>query len=62
MPCASDRYFTAGEAGREVLMMEHAELRQILSPFGHRAGDPWRPEQAEEREAIRRAVHGILDT
>ena len=61
MPCASDRYFTKGEAAAEVALLPNAELRPIESPFGHRAGDPWRPEQAAEREAIRSAVHGILE-
>jgi homoserine O-acetyltransferase/O-succinyltransferase len=40
MPSETDLYFTVEDNRREVARMPHAELRQIPSIWGHRAGNP----------------------
>ena len=37
-------------------MLPNATLRPLRSPYGHRAGDPWRAELAAERAFL----HGEL--
>lgn len=40
MPSTTDLYFTLADSERETAMMPNAELRPILSNWGHRAGNP----------------------
>ena len=40
MPCESDLYFQVEDNRREVARMPRAELRPIVSDWGHRAGNP----------------------
>jgi len=40
MPCDQDLYFRVEDNRREVAHMRHAELRPIVSEWGHRAGNP----------------------
>jgi len=40
MPCDQDAYFRVEDNRREALHLRHAELRPIISPWGHRAGNP----------------------
>lgn len=61
MPCDTDKYFTLEEARREAEALgDRCTLRPIVSPAGHRAGDPCRPELKAEHEFIRAAVHKFL--
>ncbi|KAH8068161.1 alpha/beta hydrolase [Aureococcus anophagefferens] len=58
LPCDTDAppgaYFRADEIERrEVAAIPGATLRPIRSPFGHRAGDPWRDGMDAERAFIR---------
>jgi len=63
IPCDGDRYFTVGEAEHEAaLLSERCLLRPIRSAAGHRAGDPHRPELAEEAAFIERRVHELMQT
>ncbi|KAH8047815.1 alpha/beta hydrolase [Aureococcus anophagefferens] len=60
---AGDRraYFRADEIERrEVAAIPGATLRPIRSPFGHRAGDPWRDGMDAERAFIRAEVRAFL--
>ena len=45
---------------REVAAIPGATLRPIRSPFGHRAGDPWRDGMDAERAFIRAEVGAFL--
>ena len=61
MPCDSDRYCTLAEARREAAALgERCTLAPIRSRAGHRAGDPHRPELAEEAAFIRSQVHELI--
>ena len=61
MPCDTDKYFTVEEARREAAALgERAILAPIRSAAGHRAGDPHRPELADELAFIRARVHALL--
>jgi homoserine O-acetyltransferase len=42
MPCDTDQYFTLEENRLEAAMIPGAELRPLISPFGHCAGAPGR--------------------
>ena len=58
MPCETDLCFTVEDNRREVACMQKAELRPILSIWGHRAGNPvLNPEDAA---FIDRAVLELL--
>ncbi|MEI4472124.1 alpha/beta fold hydrolase [Frigidibacter sp. MR17.24] len=59
MPCDTDRYFTLEENAIEVACVPGAELRPILSPFGHSAGAPARwPDPSAQIEAAARELLG----
>ncbi|KAH8056093.1 alpha/beta hydrolase [Aureococcus anophagefferens] len=64
LPCDTDAppgaYFRAGEIERRVATIPGATLRPIRSPFGHRAGDPWRDGMDAERAFIRAEVGAFL--
>ena len=49
MPCDTDTYFTVDETRLEAALMADAEVRPIISPYGHCAGAPGRFER-ESRE------------
>jgi homoserine O-acetyltransferase len=58
MPSTTDLYFTVHDSEVETSQMPNAELRPIVSDWGHRAGNPV---QCPEDEAfIRQAVHDLL--
>lgn len=58
MPSTTDLYFTVHDSEVETRQMPNAELRPIVSDWGHRAGNPV---QGPEDEAfIRRAVQDLL--
>ena len=40
MPCDQDLYFSLDEARIEAAQIPHAELRPVISPYGHMAGVP----------------------
>jgi homoserine O-acetyltransferase len=58
MPCDTDRYFTLAENRIEVAETPGAELRPLVSPFGHCAGAPGR--FAAETAAIEAATRDLL--
>lgn len=58
MPCDTDRYFTHEENAVEVAATMGAELRPILSPYGHCAGAPGR--FAAETAAVEAAARELL--
>ena len=61
LPCDTDRYFRLGEIrDRELAALPNATLRPIRSPYGHRAGDPWRPGMDAERAFIRDELRAFL--
>ena len=61
LPCTTDKYFTVEEARREAAALGgRATLAPIVSPAGHRAGDPHRPELQAEQAFVRDAVHKLL--
>ena len=61
MPCDTDKYFTLEEASAEAAALgDRCLLKPIVSPAGHRAGDPHRPELSAELEFVRTAVHEFL--
>jgi homoserine O-acetyltransferase len=55
MPCDTDAYFTLEENALEVAAIPGAELRPLVSPYGHCAGAPGRfpAESAEIARAMR---------
>ncbi|HEY0212095.1 MAG TPA: alpha/beta fold hydrolase [Paenirhodobacter sp.] len=55
MPCDQDRYFTLEENMLELAHVPQAELRPLISPYGHSAGAPgrWPDETAQIERAIR---------
>mmetsp|Transcript_9013 Transcript_9013/g.12580 ORF Transcript_9013/g.12580 Transcript_9013/m.12580 type:complete len:732 (+) Transcript_9013:260-2455(+) len=60
MPCTTDRYFLAGPIERECKVLRNASFDPIRSPWGHRAGDPWRKGQEDQLAHIQAAVTRIL--
>ncbi|MFG1223706.1 alpha/beta fold hydrolase [Xanthobacter wiegelii] len=58
MPGAHDAYFTLEEAAMEASSIPNAELRPLLSPYGHCAGAPGR--FAEETSLIEQAMSMVL--
>lgn len=58
MPSTTDLYFTVDDSEIETRQMPHAELRPIISNWGHRAGNP-RFSPADEA-VLRQAVGDIL--
>ena len=59
MPGSTDLYFTETDSRIETAMMPNAELRPIVSDWGHRAGNPVFSPQ--EEAFIARAVKDLLD-
>ncbi len=58
MPSTTDLYFTVPDSEAETRLMPNAELRPIVSDWGHRAGNPV---QCPEDEAVlRQAVRDLL--
>ncbi len=58
MPSRTDLYFTPEDSALETAMMPNAELRQIESIWGHRAGNPvFNP---ADEIVLRKAVHDLL--
>ncbi|KAJ8600969.1 hypothetical protein CTAYLR_006339 [Chrysophaeum taylorii] len=62
MPCDNDAYFRLEDVTREARLVPDARLAPLRSPYGHRAGDPWRPTLAKEYDHIRSHLHAFLDT
>jgi len=58
MPCDTDQYFTLAENRIEAALIAAAELRPLISPFGHCAGAPGR--LPTETEFVERAVRDLL--
>lgn len=58
MPCAQDQYFTLEENRVEAVALKQAELRPIMSPYGHCAGAPGR--FAEETAQVEAAMRELL--
>jgi homoserine O-acetyltransferase len=58
MPCDNDRYFTLDENAIEAALIPGAELRPILSPYGHSAGAPGR--HPAESVHIANAINDLL--
>lgn len=55
MPSTTDLYFTVTDSEIDVARMPNAELRPIVSDWGHRAGNPAQhePDEAVLREAVK---------
>jgi len=55
MPCDRDAYFRVEDNRLEAQHLRHGELRPIVSPWGHRAGNPVTSpaDEAFIREAVR---------
>jgi homoserine O-acetyltransferase len=60
MPSTSDLYFTLADSETETAMMPDAELRPIVSDWGHRAGNP--VASPDDEAFIRQAVRDLLDS
>ena len=61
MPCDTDKYFTLEEARREAEALgERCTLKPIVSPAGHRAGDPCNHGLEAEHDFLRAAVQEHL--
>lgn len=58
MPSRTDLYFTPEDSALETAMMPNAELRQIDSIWGHRAGNP--AFNQEDEAVLRTAVRDLL--
>jgi homoserine O-acetyltransferase len=58
MPCTTDLYFTLADSEIETAMMPDAELRPIVSDWGHRAGNP--VASPDDEAFIRQAVRDLL--
>jgi homoserine O-acetyltransferase len=58
MPCAQDQYFTLEESRIEAVALKQAELRPIMSPYGHCAGAPGR--FVEETAQVEAAMRELL--
>lgn len=59
MPSRTDLYFTPEDSALETAMMPNAQLRQIESNWGHRAGNPMF--SPADEAVLRRAVCDLLD-
>lgn len=59
MPSRTDLYFTPEDSALETAMMPKAELRQIDSIWGHRAGNP--ALNPADEAVLRAAVQDLLD-
>ena len=63
MPCSTDRYFVEGEiAAHEGTHIPTAVLVPIVSPWGHRAGDPSRAGQEADAEFLAKSLQPLFDT
>jgi homoserine O-acetyltransferase len=60
MPCTTDLYFTLADSEIETAMMPNAELRPIVSDWGHRAGNP--VASPDDETFIRQAVCDLLES
>jgi homoserine O-acetyltransferase/O-succinyltransferase len=58
MPSTTDLYFTVADSEIETRQMPNAELRPIVSIWGHRAGNP--VQCPEDEAALRNAVRELL--
>ncbi|MBR29322.1 MAG: homoserine acetyltransferase [Rhodobacteraceae bacterium] len=60
MPCTTDLYFQVADNAIEVPKMPNAELRPIVSDWGHRAGNPQLspPDEAVLRDAVAELLAG----
>lgn len=61
MPCDTDTYFRLDHIrAAEAALVDRATLQPIQSPYGHRAGDPWRTCLRNEAEYIKGHVQAFL--
>lgn len=60
MPCDRDAYFRVEDNRLEAQHLRHGELRPIVSPWGHRAGNPLT--SPADEAFIREAVRELLAT
>jgi len=60
MPCTTDRYFTVEETREEAAAIPACRFAPIESVWGHRAGDPHRPGQEDDKVYIRKMVSELL--
>lgn len=61
MPCDNDTYFRVDEIkSREAAFIPNVTFAPLMSPYGHRAGDPWRPGMEAEADHVRSHVHDFL--
>ena len=58
MPCDQDAYFRVEDSRRELAHLRRGELRPIVSPWGHRAGNP--VASPADEAFIREAVQALL--
>jgi len=58
MPCDQDAYFRVEDSRRELAHLRRGELRPIISPWGHRAGNP--VSSPADEAFIRAAVQELL--
>lgn len=58
MPSSTDLYFTVTDSEMETRMMKNAELRSIVSNWGHRAGNP--VQSPDDEAQLRQAVRDLL--
>jgi homoserine O-acetyltransferase len=59
MPSSTDLYFTTHDSAAETAKMPNAELREIVSNWGHRAGNPLL--NPADEVVIRQAVNDLLN-
>lgn len=59
MPSTTDLYFAVADSEIETRLMPNAELRPILSNWGHRAGNP--VQCPEDETVLRQAVRDLLE-
>jgi len=60
MPGDHDLYFQVDDNRLELPHLRHADLQPIPSVWGHRAGNPSSPHQAEDRAFIETRVKALL--
>ncbi|CAN5471094.1 alpha/beta fold hydrolase [soil metagenome] len=60
MPGSNDLYFQVEDNRREVALMRRAELRPIVSDWGHRAGNP--AQSPSDAAFIEQGLRQLLDT
>ena len=58
MPSSTDLYFTLTDSEMETQLMKNAELRPIVSNWGHRAGNP--VQSPDDEAVLRQAVRDLL--